>query len=460
MKKKALLLLSGGFDSVSTYYLMRDEYEITGLFYILNTKGNEGERAIVSRLSTTENIEVIYSNLFSELRDSRERLVGSEKEEIMKSYVPNRNAYLLLNAMQIASDMGIDKVLFSNTADLGEMPDANNKFVKDIEDLFNTTTLNSPVFIETPIAEYYKLEVFDILRQKGLLSKVLENSISCFNGEIRETEGIIGCGVCDKCATNIKYNKFMQLRDKYKVTEFFKAAYVSIEITRKCNMACKHCFKGKAENMMLQRHTYEAFLAHFSYIDYVIFSGGEPFMELGVVEDIVDVMISIGFITDRVTLNTNGTFVTDYHIETITRIYNKLKKANIDLTVVVSDDKYHLKIDNSSLMELPFTVYTSEYEDRHNNYFEDEELIVPDGRAKKYIKEAKGRHIGISRIYVNGMRLYGGFAITAEDEVAPSGDFSYETMRNDKEHILCNVNDNNYLERAKEYFSKYGWLDD
>lgn len=60
---------------------------------------------------------------------------------------------------------------------------------------------------------------------------------------------------------------------------------LSIEVTRRCNMHCKHCIRGDAENKDVSRETIETLLKNTESIDHLTFTGGEPTLNIEAIKD-------------------------------------------------------------------------------------------------------------------------------------------------------------------------------
>jgi 7-cyano-7-deazaguanine synthase in queuosine biosynthesis/organic radical activating enzyme len=454
MKRKAILLLSGGFDSVATYYLMRKEYELICINYTISTLCNIGEKFAINKLRE-KGATVIERDIFANLTDGQVRLKNATEESVLKTYVPNRNAYFLLDAMNMASSMGIDRVFFSATGEQGLMPDADQAFVTAIEEIFNSTTKGNPVFIEMPLVLLDKVQIFEALAEKNELHNVLDNSVSCFNGTVeKQPNGIRGCGKCGKCETNNKALEFYKLRSKYGVTELIEASFITFEITRRCNMRCPHCFKGDAQNKDLSLRYIDIFLAHFRYVDFIAISGGEPFLAKDRIIHIFKVLKATGIRVPSVTMHTNGAFSSSEDIAFVRELNAFSDELNIELAIVVSDDQYHEKVGFDKLLMERNVVRYSEFDYKTSDFMEGSSAVVKDGRAEENIPEATGEHFGLSVDSFEGDTIFGGFTITALGKVIVGNDFSYDKADNDKGVYLTEVQENNYYEKAEEYYEK------
>ena len=59
---------------------------------------------------------------------------------------------------------------------------------------------------------------------------------------------------------------------------------IAIEVTRKCNMGCAHCLRGNAQNLDIDFGYIDSFLSYVSSIGTITFSGGEPALNVNVIE--------------------------------------------------------------------------------------------------------------------------------------------------------------------------------
>lgn len=56
--------------------------------------------------------------------------------------------------------------------------------------------------------------------------------------------------------------------------------YLSVEITRKCQLKCAHCMKGEAQNIDMSVEVIDKLLESVVSIGTLLFTGGEPTMNL------------------------------------------------------------------------------------------------------------------------------------------------------------------------------------
>ena len=66
---------------------------------------------------------------------------------------------------------------------------------------------------------------------------------------------------------------------------------IGFEITRKCNMTCRHCMRGEAQDRTIFPEVIDKFLDNVAAAGSVILTGGEPFLEPQVISYLFDEII-------------------------------------------------------------------------------------------------------------------------------------------------------------------------
>lgn len=94
--------------------------------------------------------------------------------------------------------------------------------------------------------------------------------------------------------------------------------HLGIEITRRCNMTCGHCEKGEAENVDLSCESVDQLLAQTEMICTLDFLGGEPTLNVDIMEYILEQLYERGIPLFQFGMVTNGLICND-------RIINVLK---------------------------------------------------------------------------------------------------------------------------------------
>ncbi len=211
MKGKAIVLLSGGLDSVTTLYLAREEYpSLTALSFDYGQRHSvelEFSRKSARAAGVTDHrIAHIDSFLFagSALTDSTINVPGngSNPDEIPVTYVPARNTLFLAHGLALAESLDADAIFIgANAIDYSGYPDCRPEFLKAFENMATLATKrgieNRPIRILAPLINMTKGE---IIRAGLKLGVDYSLTSSCYNpsGDGKP------CMVCDSCRYRAK----------------------------------------------------------------------------------------------------------------------------------------------------------------------------------------------------------------------------------------------------------------
>ncbi len=197
---KAIVLLSGGLDSVAVLGCTKDRYNIElALTFDYGQKSAKEEIAASRKIADYYKIKHKIIEL-DWLRDiTRTALVADEtlpetelgtSESAKAVWVPNRNALFLNIAAAYADSFGYEYILFGANKDEGQtFPDNTEEFRSLVSKLFETSTLKHPKVI-APLINYGKNDIVKIAVENSV---PLEFVRSCYNS------GEKHCGVCESC---------------------------------------------------------------------------------------------------------------------------------------------------------------------------------------------------------------------------------------------------------------------
>jgi 7-cyano-7-deazaguanine synthase len=209
VKKKAIVLSSGGIDSTTVLAIARSEgYEIHCLSF------RYGQRHAIE-LKAAENIAKIYdakrhlvvdidlsviggSALTDKIDVPKGRTVEEISKEIPITYVPARNTIFLSYALAWAEVLGISDIFIGvNALDYSGYPDCRPEYIESYEHMANLATKagvegKTRLKIRTPLINMSKAEII----QKGIeLGVDFSRTHSCYDPT---SEGL-ACGLCDSC---------------------------------------------------------------------------------------------------------------------------------------------------------------------------------------------------------------------------------------------------------------------
>lgn len=136
------------------------------------------------------------------------------------------------------------------------------------------------------------------------------------------------------------------------------------EITRRCNMKCRHCMRGEAQDKTITREVIDEVLDQTAYIGNLVLTGGEPFLEPDMIVYLFSGIIWRKIPVVNFSCVTNGSIKNEKIAEAWNRLadyiaeqYEPTGDAETDRKalraigrIIISDDPYH------KLSEAPFEV--------------------------------------------------------------------------------------------------------
>ena len=201
---KAVVLLSGGLDSITALALAQEQgFDCYALSLDYGQRHN-AELAAAQRLAEAAGVrehKVIRLGLGdvggSALTDDAIDVPEHATTGIPVTYVPARNTVFLSLALGWAEVLGAwDLFIGVNAVDYSGYPDCRPEFIAAFERLANLATRGGAeggrFTIHAPLINLSKA---DIIREGVRLGIDYANTVSCYSAD---SEGR-GCGVCDAC---------------------------------------------------------------------------------------------------------------------------------------------------------------------------------------------------------------------------------------------------------------------
>ena len=90
-----------------------------------------------------------------------------------------------------------------------------------------------------------------------------------------------------------------------------------LEVTRKCNLKCEHCFRGEPQNISMSKELIDSLINQLDFVQRISLTGGEPFMVPEVIEYLVNKIIDSKLKFMTFTLVVNGTILDERAIRSI-----------------------------------------------------------------------------------------------------------------------------------------------
>jgi 7-cyano-7-deazaguanine synthase len=209
MTKKAVLLLSGGLDSATTFALAQEQgFEVYALSFRYGQRHGrelESARLVADALGAKEHkIADIDLRLFGGSALTADIAVPHDRSEddistgIPITYVPARNTIFLSFALAWAEVLGAYDIFIGvNALDYSGYPDCRPAFIEAFEKTANLATAygveaKQHITIHTPIIAMTKAEIIAEGLRLGLDYQL---TFSCYD----PLENGRGCGTCDSC---------------------------------------------------------------------------------------------------------------------------------------------------------------------------------------------------------------------------------------------------------------------
>jgi 7-cyano-7-deazaguanine synthase len=203
--KKAIVVFSGGIDSISMCTYLKEKYELYGISFLYGQKANQEikkAKAFAKILRLKEH-KIVNINFMKELYGNTNVLTDSKKKIPSKfNYsivVPIRNGIFLSIATAWAFSINASLVAYGAHTGDKNYPDCRPAFSKKLESSFNQGEIDgikSKIRKKIEIWSPYKAK----LSKKWLLKKgysVLGDSI--FNSWSCYKNGKVQCGKCESC---------------------------------------------------------------------------------------------------------------------------------------------------------------------------------------------------------------------------------------------------------------------
>jgi len=202
MKKKAVILLSGGLDSTTVlYYVLSKGFDCHCIIFDYNQRHRK-EINIAKKIAL--NAKAKYKVIKLDLNWNKTSLIGKDKKipthKVIKkgfvpsTYVPGRNTIFLSYAIAYAETIKAENIFLGiNAVDFSSYPDCTPQYLKAMQQVLKT--LNNNIKIQAPIEYFSKKEIIEL----GLKLKVpYQYTWSCYNGKTKP------CGKCDSCKLRAK----------------------------------------------------------------------------------------------------------------------------------------------------------------------------------------------------------------------------------------------------------------
>ena len=202
--KKALILLSGGLDSITALAIAKEQgYDCYALSLDYGQR-HSAELQAATKLAKAAGVKehkiiplAMDAIGGSALTDASIDVPDHPGDGIPVTYVPARNTVFLALALGWAEVLGARDIFIGvNAVDYSGYPDCRPEFIEAFERLANLATRagveGEPVTIHAPLIDMSKA---DIIREGTRLGVDYAATVSCYAAD----DNGAACGVCDAC---------------------------------------------------------------------------------------------------------------------------------------------------------------------------------------------------------------------------------------------------------------------
>jgi 7-cyano-7-deazaguanine synthase len=204
MQKKAIVLLSGGLDSITVLALAKKQgFKCYALSFDYGQRHN-AELMAAKKIAADYQVEehkIINLGLNSiggsALTDEHIAVPQSPQEGIPVTYVPARNTIFLSFALGWAEVLKLNDIFIGvNAVDYSGYPDCRPEFIKAFQNLANLATKagveGEHFAIHTPLIALSKAEIIKLGVELGV---DYQQTVSCYSAD----EQGRACQTCDAC---------------------------------------------------------------------------------------------------------------------------------------------------------------------------------------------------------------------------------------------------------------------
>lgn len=207
-----------------------------------------------------------------------------------------------------------------------------------------------------------------------------------------------------------------------------------IEVTRRCNLKCDHCLRGKAKNIDIPKEYIRSMLEQIETISSITFTGGEPSLNTEAILYCLEICKEFDISVNSFYIVTNGQNISEQFVIACLKWYSYCWEKDM-CQVCISTDIYHKQTENTLLEGLSF------FETRGIG------SLINEGYAKKNkigVRDEKENEITFNEDGIEEGTIY----LNCLGEIINGCDWSYKSQKN---HVLCNVEQfSEWIENQKE----------
>ena len=227
-----------------------------------------------------------------------------------------------------------------------------------------------------------------------------------------------------------------------------------IEVTRKCNMECDHCMRGKAENLDMDLNLVRSFFSQVESIGALTFTGGEPSLVPHIIDGIIEIAKEMQIPVDSFYIVTNAKKVTDEWLKTILNVHLYCSDGEDMNRISISNDGFHEEPDNENIKKLMAFRFTEKRHAQDYYNYDGGKNLIREGNAA--LNFCCNRDMEPKEVIIDEWNTIDDLVFNCKGNFISDCDLSFKTQ-DDKESgfIIGNVNDKNFnLKKAVEKYNK------
>lgn len=229
-----------------------------------------------------------------------------------------------------------------------------------------------------------------------------------------------------------------------------------IEATRRCNIQCNHCLRGRAQNKNIKKQYVDSLFSKIDYVSILTISGGEPSIAVDSINKIIDSAIENNVEIGSFYIATNGKKITYPFVKAVERLHSFCSDNDIS-GVDISNDIYHDEIEDTDafnyLLTFPYVKYKwneniypfNRKFDRNGKYIYSEGSIINSGLALENgigHRNAPLDFIEIEETEEEFIISEGNIYLNCMGNIISGCDYSYEDQDSfEFENLICKVDD-------------------
>jgi len=118
-----------------------------------------------------------------------------------------------------------------------------------------------------------------------------------------------------------------------------------LEVTRRCNMSCRHCLRGKMQPIDMSTTVVDRLLDSVGSIGSITFTGGEPLLNVPIIRYFTDEVMRRAIPLSSFFVVTNGKKVDRDFVDCLIDLYDYVDDGDKVSRLEISQDQFHEKVE-------------------------------------------------------------------------------------------------------------------